>query len=194
MKKKLLIIGLIFTFGCEKEQITIEDDKLTDQRDGKIYETVEIGGQVWMAENLAYYTGVGSRAYDGDFNNIGIYGYLYDYETAQNVCPDGWSLPTHNDFKQLVNFVEDRAGDLKTTTLWNEPNTGANNMTGFSGKPAGVGFDGFFRHLGYHTAYWSRDELDENYGYMMLLAYNRSNIILNTTDKNFGISVRCIKN
>ena len=51
-------------------------DYLTDSRDGKRYKTVEIGSQVWMAENLAFKSASGSWAYDNSQSNVTKYGYL----------------------------------------------------------------------------------------------------------------------
>ncbi|OQY03821.1 MAG: hypothetical protein B6I20_04280 [Bacteroidetes bacterium 4572_117] len=76
---------------------------LTDSRDGKQYKTVEIGNQVWMAENLAYKASSGCWAYDNDQSNVTKYGYLYNWQTAKTVCPTGWHLPTKSEFETLLN-------------------------------------------------------------------------------------------
>jgi uncharacterized protein (TIGR02145 family) len=98
--------------------------------EGNIYETVKIGGQWWMAENLktAIYNNretIGTTVpasltlggveehkyqwpYDGDDKNIGIYGRLYTWYAAtdsRGVCPTGWHVPTDNDWSALTNFL-----------------------------------------------------------------------------------------
>ena len=89
-----------------------------DERDGSKYLTVELAGRTWMAENLAYIPHVSRcrdqggiwvydyRGTDTDAakatSNYRRYGCLYDYNTAQSVCPSGWRLPTRDDCKALL--------------------------------------------------------------------------------------------
>ena len=98
--------------------------------DGNVYNTVQIGGQCWMRENLRT-----TRYADGeeiplrkttsatsacrfnpnnDANNVPLYGYLYNWiavmhgETTsgvQGICPDGWHVPSNADWTQLTNYV-----------------------------------------------------------------------------------------
>lgn len=84
-----------------------ETGNFTDPRDGKIYKTIKIGDQWIMAENLAYKPDHGKYwAYNNDSNNVAIYGYLYDWETAKKVAPVGWHLPTREEWKIFRKSLE----------------------------------------------------------------------------------------
>ncbi len=122
---------------------------LYDERDGQYYETVQIGEQCWMAENL----NVGERidggiemadneivekyCYQDQSNNCNDYGGLYQwnemmqYTTAsgvQGICPVGWHLPTDDEWKILEGTVDSQypVGDPE----WDD--------TGYRGFDAGL--------------------------------------------------------
>ena len=109
-----------------------------DSRDGKVYKTVQIGDQLWMAENLSYNSGSGCYV----VGDVEKYGFLYDFDIAGEVCPAGWHLPTNEEWKILINYLggEDVAGEkLKSKKGWDKyhgKNYG-NNQSGFSALPAG---------------------------------------------------------
>lgn len=78
-----------------------------DSRDGKVYKTVKIGDQIWMAENLNYEVdnGYGSWCYANEYRYCKKYGRLYTYYAAMNACPSGWHLPSESEWKILFDYV-----------------------------------------------------------------------------------------
>lgn len=99
----------------------------TDSRDGNVYKYVQIGNQVWMAENLRYLPSVvGGKTqsetipyyyvYNYDGSNVDdaksttlykTYGVLYNWNAVQTACPSGWHLPTNAEWETLENYLAD---------------------------------------------------------------------------------------
>src|SRR5690554_3132321 len=175
----------------------------TDPRDGKVYQTVTIGNQEWMAENLAYEPSSGNYwAYDNNNSNVETYGYLYDWETACDVCPDGWHLPTDAEWTELTDYLgENAGGKLKATGtieagtgLWYDPNTGATNETGFTALPGGGrGYGGTFDFVGGHGYWWSATEYRTDYAWARNVLYGYSSVIRDYGNEEFEFSVRCLR-
>jgi uncharacterized protein (TIGR02145 family) len=212
-------IILIFT-GCEKDDDTT--DPVTDV-DGNVYETVMIGDQVWMAENLRT-----TKLNDGTeirlitknqdwynnndpafswYNNDSTifkypYGALYNGYVAVNekICPEGWRIPGKNDWQQLVQSLgdsTDAGGKLKVEglTQWHSPNKGADNSSNFSALPAGIRyFEGTYSSLSYFTAYWSGTASDTSSLYFISLSYLDAKASSGSKSKKHGFSIRCIRN
>ena len=215
MKLKLMnlfligsIVILVMVGGCKKEEVTPPSSTpdtgvFTDNRDGKDYKWVKIGDLVWMAENLAYKPTPANDyvAYNNDENNVSIYGYLYTQETAKTIAPDGWRLPTKDDFRALVNeFGGDEQAYIKLlesgTTHWLSPNL-ATNESGFTVLPAGYynPSSNEFRGIGEWTAFVSSSLYPGGTGVMVLrLNRNFEEASVEGNPSIFYYSVRCIKN
>jgi len=135
----LLLCTLLCVVACEQEE-----DKFKDPRDKKIYKTVKIGEQVWMAENLNYEAS-GSKCNGNKPANCDKYGRLYNWETAMKACPGGWHLPSKAEWEILMVAVGGKifghriAGKyLKATSGWNDYEGGSGNgkdKYGFLGYP-----------------------------------------------------------
>lgn len=82
-----------------------ETGTFIDSRDGYSYNTVKIGKQIWLAENLNYRNDYRSYFYNFDSSHYYMYGRLYDFETAKHVCHTGWHLPSETEWIALLNFL-----------------------------------------------------------------------------------------
>ena len=136
----------------------------TDERDGQVYRIVQVGGQVWMAENLNF-AAEGSACYENSEDSCAKYGRLYNWETSLNACPAGWRLPADKEWTTLVDYAggEKTAGiKLKSTNGWNDYNGESGNGTNeydFSALPGGLGSSwGNYGDAGYYGIWWSATE------------------------------------
>lgn len=197
---------------------TTEAGFFTDPRDGNVYQTVIIGNQVWMTENLKYLPSVadpGTRSsttpyyyvydYKGtDVNtakataNYQTYGVLYNWKAAKAAVPAGWHLPTDAEWLQLTNYLGGEnfaGGKLKETgtTHWNSPNTGATNETGFTALPGGrLDKYGTFNIVGSYGIWWSATEGGSG-AWHRDLYFSNSTVRKDIYGKELGFSVRCVR-
>jgi len=190
--------------------------KMTDPRDGNVYKTTTIGGQVWMAENLNYFDIEGaSSSIKNDWcywdkpENCESAGRLYTWNVAQRICPEGWRLPTKADWESLLREVGadslneilwKGSSKLKSVSGWENEGNGTDDF-GFTALPAGMKFttrtqDGFTYH-GCSALMWASTEADggaaDTLAYHMYLDCSNDNAIVNTVRKINGLSVRCVK-
>jgi uncharacterized protein (TIGR02145 family) len=133
-------------------------DPIEDPRDGQRYRTVQIGNQVWMAQNLNF-GDEEKTCYGQDPAHCETYGGLYTWEVAGGVCPDGWHLPSKKEWEELSEFLgRDEAGQkLKTSRSDPRPWDGTNE-SGFSAIPSGAGNGEGFHRMGDWALYWSSTE------------------------------------
>jgi len=207
------------TYGNQISFTTEESTSIIDIRDGNEYETVQIGEQIWMAENLKYLpyvhaptSGSSSLKYYYVYNYNGVsvsvaqaqekyntYGVLYNWPAAQTACPLGWHLPTDNEWTELINYLggsDVAGGKLKETetTHWNSPNTGATNESGFTAIPGGYrNSSGVFSSIGNYAYFWSSTPTSTTYAYDRRLNYNNTLISHSIVTNENGFSVRCVK-
>ncbi len=143
----------------ETNQSKSETGSFTDPRDGKIYKTVKIGDQWIMAENLAYQPKTGNYwAYDDADSNITIYGYLYDWETAMNIAPEGWHLPSRKEWRAIQKTL----GAKWSTFIYLEKIYPKLIVGGSSGLDMLLGgmrtCDGEFKYFGDKARFWNSDD------------------------------------
>jgi uncharacterized protein (TIGR02145 family) len=183
---------------------------------GKTYNTVQVGAQCWLKENLnvgtridgihnqTYNSTIEKYCYNNDPNNCDTYGGLYQWDEAmqygatppgaRGICPTGWHIPTTSEFQTLSTTVGGDGNALKREDQGSGDGQGT-NTSGFSALLAGIRYeDGYFYSLGGSTYFWSSTELDAYNAYYMILLNDSTIHYDYTTDKEgYGGSVRCIK-
>lgn len=197
-------------------------DELSDV-DGNIYKTVEIGTQVWMAENLkttkyndgsniqhiednAQWENTSSGAYcnySNDEATGSVYGKLYNYYAVETnkLCPAGWHVPSQDEWIVLKEYLggdQVAGGKMREpgTSHWLETNENVTNESGFTALPSGQRFpDGRSWNMNIGGYWWSttQDPVQEE---MILIHWTGSwNYALNIGQdpKNTGFPVRCVK-
>jgi uncharacterized protein (TIGR02145 family) len=213
-------MGLVFilTISCKKD--VYNPPYMTDQ-DGNVYTSINIGIQVWMVENLKttkYRNGdlIGTTtpdtldilgestpkyqwACDGNDSKVNTYGRLYTWYAvtdSRNVCPDGWHVPSDDEWTTLTTYLGGESvagGKLKEagTTNWWPPNEGATNSSGFTALQGGNrAYSGGF---GIDGSWWSSTGSETAVAYGRSMFYNGSNVDRCRQYKNYGFSVRCLR-
>jgi uncharacterized protein (TIGR02145 family) len=180
MKTIILILALSALVLNIKAQ---QKGRFTDPRDGKIYNTVTIGKQVWMDENLAFKPTSG-KYYISNGNE-----YYYDWPTAKTVAPKGWHLPSEADFKTLFAFVKGTSSELydKLESEYNFIIRNIGYYTFESGEVHNnIFMDGFL---------WSSTEKDAERAWCFSQHYefDYGSIKLSPNYKERGLNIRCIK-
>jgi len=193
--------------------------------DGNVYKTVKIGDQVWMTENLRVthysdgseipnvteghtWANLTSGAWC-DYNNdatLGkVYGHLYNWFTVdtKKLAPQGWHVPSYEEFITLNNFVVQPTGGGKLreagTAHWPSPNTDATNETRFTALPNGVrssdehnGGVGNFSYLNEAATFWTSTIITEPV-FGMLNNFYPEAITFGGNYRQYGNGIRLIK-
>jgi uncharacterized protein (TIGR02145 family) len=204
------------------ENVTFTTGTVTDV-DGNVYTIILIGSQYWMGENLKVThfsngetiplivdNGQWSIQTDGAYcwyNNDEVtygntYGALYNWFTVdnRNLCPSGWHIPSDNEWSKLSSYLNGESfagGKMKETGTihWNSPNTDATNESGFTALPGGyrASNGASFCNHGDNGTWWSSTEDNANFAFSRHLYYNNSYLSSYSYYKEFGFSVRCVK-
>jgi uncharacterized protein (TIGR02145 family) len=215
----LLAITVFLIYSISLKHSTFRaGNKIVKDVDGNIYNTVTIGTQVWMAEDLkttryndgtaiSYVKGdlewknLRSEAYcwyNNDKSNKTVYGALYNWYTTNTgkLCPAGWHVPTDSEWETLISYCggwEVAGGKLKEagTAHWDAPNIGATNEFGFTALPGGGrrSDNGKFSILGQDLGYWCPPRC----GDFRSFCSDRAWIYLTEGSASGGCNVRCIK-
>jgi uncharacterized protein (TIGR02145 family) len=187
--------------------------------DSNHYEVVQIDTMIWMAENLktskfmngdpipnvtanAEWKILTTAAYS-DYANIPFWGRLYNFfavEDSLKICPAGWHVSSDAEWTSLTTYLGglgEAGGKLKKncTGLWQPPNVGATNETGFTAFAGGLRIDntGDFNGIGLMGTWWSSSEgSSASTAWYRQVNYNNNNVNSGDVSKKFGFSVRCV--
>jgi uncharacterized protein (TIGR02145 family) len=214
IKKYMLIIFLLagITAHAQKPGVT----------DKKIYKSIKIDNQVWMAENLnvGYFRNGdpvpeaitneewvragkdGKPAwcyYENKNENGATYGRLYNWYAINDprvLAPEGWHVPTDDEWRKVTLFLggEDAAGTkMKTNAGWTHDGNGTNE-SGFSGLPAGSrNRFGAFDYIGHIAYWWCNSAYDSNFAWYRVIDESPYYVYRTNYYKQNGYSVRCVK-
>ncbi len=182
---------------------------------GRTYNTVMVGSQCWLKENLNVGTmirGIDTAkdngtiekyCYNDDSTNCYEYGGFYSWDEAmqyevrenvQGICPPEWHIPSLTEYKILSTTLGNESNALKAIGQGTGIGTGT-NISGFSALLTGhPNIDGEFRGLGYYTDFWSSTECYWNSSFFIGLNYGNNDLYFDYIYKIFGFSVRCILN
>lgn len=211
----VFIVSSLIVFSQETNE-TVTDI------DGNIYNTVKIGTQIWMLEDLKvtkYNNGVpilnitdrnswntelkGAYCwYGNDVSFKSVYGALYNFEAINkgNLAPKGWHVASQEEWQILINFLGGdniAGGKLKEsgTSNWTKPNI-ADNSSGFTALPGGwrVGGSGDdFVNVGDISMWWTSSNKNLMQAKQVSIGYKKVSVAIASGSKSWGLAVRCIK-
>lgn len=238
---KSSLLTLFILINILKISFSQEKSSVVTDIDGNVYKTVKIGTQIWMQENLkvTHYnngdeietlfpdtinlTAFVQPKFQWVYQNVDsfkqIYGRLYTWYVVMDnrkLCPEGWHVPTDEEFCILENYLEPgcdptcsiedhgiaglrgkTAGNMLKEAghrHWDFPETGANNKSGFTGLPAGIRYEnGEFLLIREYGYFWTSTEFSSKKARTRRLYYDTPDIARSHYFKKDALSVRCVK-
>lgn len=197
----LTIASIAMTACNDKEEIEIPkySDKgiFIDERDGTIYNWVRYGDQEWITENIRFETEGGSfrpdlSAVDASSYDDGSsqkyydnYGYLYNFAAANLAVPDGWRLPTKEDWDKLAAFVVSditKAINLKYGGYLIDNSINSKSIDYYSDV---FGF--------YWTSTTDERKTEDTYAFGRKIIYNKRGSEQMSIAKDYFLNVRCVR-
>ena len=215
MKTTILFFACFLLLAVRSNGQTVTD------YDGNVYDTVTIGTQVWLRENLkvthfrngdaihnitdsiewVLTTSPGRCDYHNNPDNSIIYGILYNYYVgadSRGLCPTDWHVPGEDDWLKLVTYLGGYpvgGGAMKEagTTHWIGPNNFATNSSGFTALPAGVNSGlAIFSGQGNYASFWGAEPTSPTGAHCWFLMDAYGTITRSNYSDQNGFSIRCI--
>lgn len=136
MKRNILLASMfLLLFACEREPVTPTARDIVKDHEGNEYTIKEYGSQTWMVQNMkakttkdgknilkcpangqfSYEEPMAYYVYDKEEYTTDGRGYLYNLAAANEICPDGWRLPSVEDWQKLMDYI-----DKEYTGMYND--------------------------------------------------------------------------
>ncbi|MEA3496193.1 MAG: FISUMP domain-containing protein [Bacteroidota bacterium] len=194
---------ILTTTSCNDDEGNGPDDPLPentfkDSRDNELYKTVEIGNQTWMAENLRYITSDNSWYYDNDASKANAHGRLYTLSAAKSACPEGWHLPSDEEWKELemeLGMTEQVANKEGYRGVDEGDKIKAGGSSGLNVLMSGMrSFQGEFKSITISAEFWtSTTQFAGNTNWSREFHDISEDVCREGNQLSSGLSVRCVK-
>jgi uncharacterized protein (TIGR02145 family) len=191
----------LFFFSCKKDKNpdptqapspTVGKGQFLDTRDNQVYDSIRLGTQTWMKQNLNYNVS-GSKCPSDLSDSCKKYGKLYTYTQSTSACPAGWHLPTDAEWKTLETHYGMTSTEVDAFSAGSS-DRGVRRDSLLDSKGFNALYSGYFPNATYNydgteTAFWAQNQLVRKID-VMGKSIQRNN---NTGGNPILISVRCIK-
>ena len=209
MKKTSLILVLLIGFGCISYAQTVTIGTQVWMTKNLDVSTFRNGDPIPEAKSNEEWKKAGENKqpawcyYNNDPANGAKYGKLYNWyavNDSRGLAPSGYHIPSDAEWTKLTDFLggESVAGKkMKYTDFWadNDGESGnGTNESGFSGLPGGLrNFNGAFYSIGEYGYWWSSTEGVSGSACSRYLSYATGSVYRYYGSKNYGFSVRCLR-
>lgn len=201
-----LFVLITFFFLSFSSNLIAQDcsklESFIDKESGNIINTVTIGNQTWMANNLMDKKGFCNYPQKNDCQK---YGALFNFKSAINACPQDWKLPTKEDWEVLIENLGGEAVAGKELKSKGHIETGdgfwkaykefeGTNSTCFGAQPGGfLQSGGEFLNVGSYGYFWTSSSINDTKAHVATMVYFQDFVRFNQYAKENFYSVRCIK-
>jgi uncharacterized protein (TIGR02145 family) len=169
-----------------KKNTTVGTNNFNDLRDNHSYAIISVSGNNWLGSNLNFQTTDGCFCYEEKDKNCDKYGQLYDWETAMNVCPSGWHLPSKAEFQKLIDYFGGPEEAYQALII-----NGSSNMNiDFGGMRLSLGI---FQKSEAEGRFWTSTDIGGTNAYGVIFDRLGKTITFGLFEIGHAYSVRCVQ-